>query len=249
MRLGPYRLSARLSETSAGIVYLGEDDAGRRASVAVLNRGAAGDAAARDRFRAAITSELPGPGRPPQLGPEDPAPIVAAQPDGEAPWVAVSYDADRAGRAGAERFLDPVVLAGSFRGRWPGRRRGPQFQPYWLGADGPALERPRPSYVPGPAPVPERRERGLVAAILTLAGVLALLALLMLILFACQPKVAEPPPPPPDPPSQQLPQPPPPSRAPTTPSPSPSPVPPTSPPPSPSPGDTGGEGPEDGGPL
>ncbi|XVQ07540.1 hypothetical protein ACQP1W_33755 [Spirillospora sp. CA-255316] len=249
VRLGPYRLSARLSESTAGIVYLGVDDAGRRASVAVLNRGAAGDAAARDRFRAAITSAIPGPGRPPRLGPEDPAPVVAAQPDGPAPWVATSYDADRTERAGAERFLDSVVLAGSFRGRWKGRRRGPQFQPYWLGSGEPALERPPVAFAPvGPA-VQERPERGLVAALLTLAGILAVLALLMLLLFACQPKATEPPPPPPDPPSQPLRPPPTPPTQPR-PSQSPSPVP-TTPTPSPSlptPSPSDGEG-DDGGPL
>ncbi|GAA2449897.1 hypothetical protein GCM10010191_79580 [Actinomadura vinacea] len=245
--MGPFRLSARLSETSAGIVYLGVDGAGQRASVAVLNRGAAGDAAARDRFRAAIRSALPGPGRAPELGPGDPAPVVAAQPDGPAPWVATFYDADRMERAGAERFLDSVVLAGSFRGRWKSRRRGPQFQPYWLGSGEPALERPPDPFAAVPV-VPERQERGLVAAIVTLAGILALLALLMLLLFACQPKVTEPPPPPPDPPSQPLPPPPSPSQPRQSPSPSPSPSSP-SPPATPTPGPSDGEGGDDGGPL
>ncbi|MFI0356164.1 hypothetical protein [Actinomadura sp. 9N407] len=244
-RLGPFRLSARLSESSAGIVYLGMDDSGQRASVAVLNRGAAGDAAARDRFRAAITSELPGPGRPPRLGATDPAPIVAAQPEGEAPWVATSYDADRSGRAGAERFLEPVTLAGSSRGRWAGRLRGPQFQPYWLGAgEGPALERPPAPYVPAGPAAPERADRGLVAAILTLAGILAALALLMLLLFACQPSLEEPPPPPPG--RQTTPAEPTPTPSRTTRRPSPNPTP-TTPPPTPSPGETGGGG--GGGPL
>ncbi|MFI0446072.1 hypothetical protein [Actinomadura sp. 6N118] len=221
-QLGPYRLSARLSETSAGIVFLGEDHEGRRASVAVLTRGAAGDAAARDRFRAAITAALPGSGRPPEFGPDGPAPVVAAQPDGPAPWVAVLYDAGRPDRVGAERFLDSVMLEGAFRSRWGGRRRGPQFQPYWQGSSAPALQRP-----PEPAPpqmvTVERTERGLVSAILTLAAVLVVLALLMLVLFACQPKVKDPPPPPPEPTLQT------PTPSPTTPSPSPTPTPTPSP--------------------
>ncbi|GAA2592610.1 hypothetical protein SMC26_44070 [Actinomadura fulvescens] len=235
VQLGPYRLSARLSETAAGIVFLGEDHEGRRASVAVLTRGAAGDAAARDRFRAAITAALPGPGRPPEFGPEGPEPVMAAQPDGPAPWVAVRYDADRPDRVGAERFLDSVMLEGAFRSRWGGgRRRGPQFQPYWLGSGAPALERP-----PGPPPavaVPvERTERGLVSAILTLAAVLVVLALLMLVLFACQPTVKDLPPPPPEP-TLQTPTP---SPPPTTEAPSPSPSP-TRPTPSPGESDDGG---------
>ncbi|WP_131740228.1 hypothetical protein [Actinomadura roseirufa] len=250
-QLGPYRLSARLSETPAGIVFLGVDGAGRRASVAVLNQGAAGDAAARDRFRAAINAAVPGAGRravpsgvPGGGGPGGEAPVVAAQPDGPAPWVATVYEAER---VGAERFLEPVLLDGVFRGRWGGgRRRGPGFQPYWLGSGEPALERPGPP--PGmvaPVPVGERPpERSLVAATVTLAGALLVLALLMGVLFACQPRAKEPPPQPPEP----TPQVPVPSRTPVPQSPVPPPVSP-SPPPSvpptapPSDGDGGGGGP------
>ncbi|SFO77472.1 hypothetical protein SAMN04489713_109241 [Actinomadura madurae] len=240
-QLGPFRLSARLSESAAGIVFLGVDGEGRRASVAVLNQGAAGDAAARDRFRAAINAAVPGPGRP--VGDAGgAAPVVAAQPDGPAPWVATLYESDR---AGAERFLEPVVFQGSGRAWWGGRRRGPQFQPYWLGSGEPALERPRPVGVPGP--VGERPpERNLVAAVLALAAVLAVLALLMGLLFACQPAAEEPPPPPPEPtPTFQQPSRSP-TPSPTSPTPSPS-QPPSSPgTPSPSPSGTGGD---DGAPL
>ncbi|WP_067472739.1 hypothetical protein [Actinomadura hibisca] len=254
-QLGPYRLSARLSESAAGIVYLGVDGAGRRASVAVLTRGAAEDAAARDRFRAAIAAALPGgvPGGAGGVpGPWGPmavpgpaegaggAPVVAAQPEGPAPWVATAYEPER---AGAERFLEPVLLEEGARGRWGGRRRGPQFQPYWLGSAEPALARPP---VGTQVPVPEqRRERGLVAAILTLAAVLVVLALLMLVLFACQPQVRQPPPPPPEPtPSSSSPSPSPSM----SPSPSPSPAPTTPGPPSPAPTGSEGEG-GDGDPL
>ncbi|MFI6519003.1 hypothetical protein ACIBF1_25830 [Spirillospora sp. NPDC050679] len=161
------------------------------------------------------------------------APVVAAQPEGPAPWVATAYEPER---AGAERFLEPVLLEEASRGRWGGRLRGPQFQPYWLGSAEPALARPPVVAAP---PVEQRRERGLVAAILTLAGVLVVLALLMLVLFACQPQVRQPPPPPPEPtqPSSS------PSPSPSTWSPSPSPAPtgPTTPG-SPSPAPTGSEG-------
>lgn len=246
-QLGPFRLSARLSESAAGIVFLGVDGEGRRASVAVLNRGAAGDAAARDRFRAAINAAVPAPGPggpgggvPP--GPGDAAPVVAAHPDGPAPWVATLYEADR---AGAERFLEPVVFQGSGRAWWGGRRRGPQFQPYWLGSGEPALERPGPARGPGvgPGSVGERPpERNLVAAVLALAAALLVLAVLMGVLFACQPEAKEPPPPPPEP-TPSFPQP---SRSPTPSSPSPSPSgAPTSPgTPAPSPSGSGeGDGP------
>ncbi|MEU8120684.1 hypothetical protein AB0C21_18410 [Spirillospora sp. NPDC049024] len=244
-QLGPFRLSARLSESAAGIVFLGVDGEGRRASVAVLNRGAAGDAAARDRFRAAINAAVPGPGRAAGAGGPGEAPVVAAQPDGPAPWVATLYEADR---AGAERFLEPVVFQGSGRGWWGGRRRGPQFQPYWLGAGEPALERPRPVVGGGPVPVGERPpERSLVGAVVGLAAVLLVLGLLMGVLFACVPEAKDPPPPPPEPtPSWRVsPR----SPVPTTPAPS-TPPPrspgPSTPAPSPSPSGSGGD---DGAPL
>ncbi|XRQ15254.1 hypothetical protein ACN3XK_31520 [Actinomadura welshii] len=243
VQLGPYRLSARLSESAAGIVFLGVDAEGRRASVAVLNRGAAGDAAARDRFRAAIQAAVPVAGRgAPDAG--GGAPVVAAQPDGPAPWVATVYEADR---PGAERFLEPVMFGGPGRAWWGGRRRGPQFQPYWLGSAEPALERPRPpGGVPGPGRGPAERapERSLVATVLGLVALLAVLALLMALLFACQPEATEPPPPPPEPtPTFRQPSR---SPTPTSPSPSPSRSGPSSPSPSPSPSGTGGD---DGAPL
>ncbi|MFG2019635.1 hypothetical protein [Actinomadura geliboluensis] len=250
VQLGPFRLSARLSESAAGIVFLGVDGEGRRASVAVLNRGAAGDAAARDRFRAAINAAVPAAGGVPGRGPGEAAggtggqaPVVAAHPDGPAPWVATLYEPDR---VGAERFLEPVVFQGPGRAWWGGRRRGPQFQPYWLGSGEPALEAPRPgpaAPVPGGVPAGERPpERNLVAAVVALAAALLVLALLMAVLFACQPTAEEPPPTPPEPtPTFQQP-----SRSPT-PSRSPS-GPPRSPssPPTPSPSGTGGD---DGAPL
>ncbi|MDL4822004.1 hypothetical protein [Actinomadura opuntiae] len=159
--------------------------------------------------------------------------MVAAQPDGPAPWVATAFEA---GGAAAERFLEPVLLGGAGR-RW-GLRRGPQFQPYWLGSSEAALagQRPGPEVGGGPVPAPDRPpERGLVAAVLTLAGALVVLALLMAVLFACQPRPKDPPSPPPEPlPTFQSP-----SVAPTTPQP-------MSPSPSPSPSGSGGG---DGGPL
>ncbi|WP_018656371.1 hypothetical protein [Actinomadura flavalba] len=234
-QLGPYRLTARLTESSAGIVFLGVDDGGRRVSVAVLNRGAAGDPAARDRFRAAIVAGLPGGGG--AAG----APVVAAQPEGPAPWVATAYDPDRwNGDDGAERFLRPVPLQDAPAG---GARRGPGFTPHWAGSAQPALA-PRPlPYVP-PEPV-RRPERGLVSAIVLLIGVLLVLAALLAVLFACQPQVTPPPPPPPEPTLSTPPT------APPTPQPSPTPTqtsPTPTPSPSPSSSPTDGDG-GDGGPL
>jgi hypothetical protein len=225
-QLGPFRLSARRVETSAGIVFLGEDDRGRQATLAVLRRGAADDPAARDRFRAAILAAVPGGGGPV---------VLAAQPEGPAPWVAVRYEP---GSVGAERFLEPVALSG----RWPVWRRGPGFVPYWAGQGG------GPAVLSGAAAgggVPPRGpDRGLAAAVVALAVMLALVALLMVVLFACQPEVGEPPPdPPPDTVPTSSPQP-----SSTPPSPSPSPSSPSPSEPSPSPGESGSPG-DDGGDL
>src|SRR5690349_254800 len=109
--LGPFRLESRLHESPAGIVYLGLDPHGRRVTVALLTTAAAGDAAARDRFRAAVEAETPPPDPVPRTpsapGPEEPAPVIAALAEGAAPWVATTYET---GRPGAERFLEPVLL-------------------------------------------------------------------------------------------------------------------------------------------
>jgi hypothetical protein len=206
-----------LSESPAGIVYEGVDPQGRLVSVAVLTRGAASDAAARDRFRAAITGERDV--------------VAGAQAEGPAPWVAVGREP---GRPGAERFLDAVVFEGRFHGLWG--RRGPQFRPYWVGSREPAVVWPAP---PGPLPeVPVGR--GLAGTVLFLAGLLGVLALLLALLFACRPTTPFPKPPPPsDVPSESsVPVP-----SPVSPSPLPSPSPDSPVPvPSPAPGGSGGGG-------
>lgn len=194
--LGPFHIESRLQASAAGIVYLATDAAGRPVSVALLTTAAAGDAAARDRFRAAIAAETPPPDpvprMPPMPGPGEPSPIVAALPENDAPWVATAYEE---GRAGAERFLEPVLL---WRGWGLRARRGPQFQPYWAsGPSGPALRTAEPD---GAAPA-AADSRGLAAATLSLAALLALLTLLLIILFSCEPDDPNVPPPPIDTPT------------------------------------------------
>jgi hypothetical protein len=199
-RLGPYQLTGRLAETPAGIVYRGVDPHGRQISLAVLNQGAAADAAARDRFRAAILAEPLYTDPPPGI-----APIVGAEPEGPTPWVATLH---QPGARGAERFLAPVPLDAP--PLTPPRRRGPLFQPHWLGSRDPAFSLP----VPGRAPA---RDWGVIGTILALVALLMLVALLLLLLFACQPTSPPPPPPSPTPVSPA------PSRTSQSPSPSPSP--------------------------
>jgi hypothetical protein len=214
--LGPFRLESRLQESAAGIVYLGVDPQGRMVEVALLTTAAAGDAAARDRFRAAVAAEAPRvgafPRTPPVPAPGEPSPVIAALADSGAPWVATAHGD---GHAGAGRFLKPVLLE---RGWGMGRRGrgGPSFQQYWLsGPKGPAVQ-PKP--VPAPAG-PAGDTRGLAAAVVSLAALLALLALLVLLLFSCEP--SDPAPPRPTDLPTTVPQPPPPSLEPPSPRPSP----------------------------
>ncbi|MCK2219332.1 hypothetical protein MF672_036885 [Actinomadura sp. ATCC 31491] len=182
-RLGPFVVQARLHQAPAGFVYLGQASDGRAVSLAVLTRGAAFDAAARERFVTAIREaggERAGrrgwfgrTGR--QRGTAagavlDGAPEVLDSDLGNAPWVAVPYVP---GRPGAEWFLEPVMVGGTLIGQ----AHGPDFVPYWLTDRAPAL--------PGPVrrrlPLTETRRRVLLAA-LALALLLALVAAILLLL-------------------------------------------------------------------
>ncbi|WP_237110469.1 hypothetical protein [Nonomuraea sp. MG754425] len=181
-RLGPYVVQARLHTAPAGFVYLGQAPDGRAVSLAVLTRGAAFDAAARDRFITAVREAgsrdrqgrrgwLARPGRARGAVLEG-APEVLAFTGGGAPWVAVPY---APGRPGAERFLEPVMVGGTFIGA----AHGPDFVPYWLTDRAPAL--------PGPArqrrPLTETRKRVLLAALALVLLLLLVTSILLLLLF------------------------------------------------------------------
>lgn len=212
-QLGPFVLQARLRTAPAGLVYLGQAPDGRAVSVAVLNRGAALDAAARGRFVTAIREAEQG--RTGMRGWVAPlidmvrgrgeSPPVVAMNGGQAPWVAVPYVP---GGEGAERFLDPVMVSGTLIGE----RHGPDFVPYWLGDRDPALPAP-----PGPDLPPTATRRSVVLAS-TLLATLVLLLMLIIWLMVFQgeedPEPSRPlpptifvPTPPPVPPSPQQQQP------------------------------------------
>jgi hypothetical protein len=239
-RLGPFVVQARLHSAPAGFVYLGQAADGRAVSLAVLTRGAAFDAAARERFVTAIREAAPSSGVRGWLGRAaksraavlDGAPEVLELDTGRAPWVAVPYVP---GQPGAERFLEPVMVGGTFIGQ----AHGPDFVPYWLTDRAPAL--------PGPPrdrrPLTETRRRVLLAA-LVLAVLLLLGTVIAVLLFIGrqdEPELPRPLPPtnfqPSPPPRPVSPEP----QQPTT-TPTPSPTRSGQATPGPSPGDDSGEG-------
>ncbi|MFG1946448.1 hypothetical protein [Nonomuraea sp. NPDC048826] len=222
-RLGPYVVQARLHTAPAGFVYLGQGPDGRAVSLALLTRGAAFDPAARDRFVTAIREAAPEQERAGVLGwfarggrqrgaVLDDAPPVLAINTGRAPWVAVPYVP---GNAGAERFLEPVMVGGTLIGQ----AHGPDFVPYWLTDRAPALAPPIRR-----RPLTETRKRVLIAAAALLLLLLLVTAFLLLMLLS---RSDSDPMPQPLPPTQFLPTPPPTPTSPEpqepTPSPSPSP--------------------------
>ncbi|WP_068923747.1 hypothetical protein [Planobispora rosea] len=191
--LGPFVLQARLRVGPAGLVYLGQGPDGRAVSVAVLTKGAARDPAARDRFVTAIREAAAGRngvrgwvvrasrGRTAVV---EGAPQVLAMGGGTAPWVATPYEPDR---AGAERFLEPVLV----RGTLIGERHGPDFAPHWLGDRAPALP------VPRTAPPPTETRRAVIVAAVVLAVLLSLLTSMLWLLFRGEEELDRFPPPPP----------------------------------------------------
>lgn len=174
-RLGPFVLQARLQSAPAGLVYLGQAPDGRAVSVVVLTRGAALDAAARDRFvtgiKEAESARSGVRGLLSRVRRASPAtPFVVAWDGGEAPWAATPFVP---GGPGAEKFLEPVMVSGMLIGD----RHGPDFVPYWLGDRNPALPAPPP---PAPPPTATPRQVAMASAVL---AVLVLLLLVMVWLF------------------------------------------------------------------
>lgn len=175
--LGVFRLTGRLEERPAGIVYQGVDPQGRQLSIAILHRATATDAAARDRFRAAIVSGDGLSWMPPE--------VVASEPDGPTPWVATPYTE---GAAGAAVFLDPVAVAGAT----PAAAYGPQFQHYWAGDQAPAVPPPAwgaapPGLPAGSAAVAKRGPRWTLLGGVIAFGVLVVTLAVLLVSLANSP--------------------------------------------------------------
>ncbi|MCW2879435.1 MAG: hypothetical protein JWQ95_3535 [Sphaerisporangium sp.] len=220
-RLGAYVVQARLQALATGFVYLAQEADGRAVSIALLTRGAALDAAARERFLMAIRQAAPARGgvrgwvaRAWGRGAAG-APQVIAMDDGPAPWVAVPYTA--AG-PGAGWFLQSVLVSGTLIGE----SHGPDFVPYWLGDRAPAIPLPPP-----PAPPPTETRRAVLVALSVLVALLTLTGAITWLLLGRGDEI--PPPSRPLPPTMFVP----------TPPPLPSPSDTLKPSPIPSPGDSG----------
>ncbi|MFS1302807.1 hypothetical protein [Streptosporangium longisporum] len=188
-RLGPFLLQARLRVGPAGLVYLGLAPDGRAVSVAVLTKGAALDPAARDRFvtgvrdamasRSGVRGWMSRASRG-RTAVADTLPQVLAMDGGNAPWVVTPYEPER---AGAERFLEPVLVSGTLIGE----RHGPDFAPHWVGDRSPALPPP-----PEGAPPLTETRRSVVLAGVVLTVLLALLAVMVWLLLRGDEEVDEP---------------------------------------------------------
>ncbi|MEU0069751.1 serine/threonine-protein kinase [Streptomyces sp. NPDC006332] len=83
-RLGHYRLTARLGQGGMGTVYLGVTPGERLVAVKVIKKDFTEDPMFRKRFRREVDSVQ-------RVGGFHTAPVVAAAPEGDPPWLATEY--------------------------------------------------------------------------------------------------------------------------------------------------------------
>ncbi|MEV4470238.1 serine/threonine-protein kinase [Nonomuraea sp. NPDC049504] len=83
-RIGPYRVVARLGGGGMGEVFLGRSPGGREVAVKVVRPELADDPDFRRRFATEITAAR-------RVGGFHTAEVVAADPDGDPPWLATAY--------------------------------------------------------------------------------------------------------------------------------------------------------------
>ncbi|MFH7595586.1 serine/threonine-protein kinase [Streptomyces racemochromogenes] len=82
--IGGYRLEGRLGEGGMGVVYRARSLSGRQVAVKVIQPGLAGDPAFRQRFRREVAAAR-------QVSGAFTAPVVDADVDAEAPWLATLF--------------------------------------------------------------------------------------------------------------------------------------------------------------
>jgi serine/threonine protein kinase len=83
-RIGSYTIVRKLGEGGMGVVYLGRSRGGRTVAVKVARPELAADPSFRERFRAEVVAAR-------AVGGFHTAPVVDADPDAEAPWLATAY--------------------------------------------------------------------------------------------------------------------------------------------------------------
>lgn len=199
-KVGDYWIDARLASAASGVAYVGHDQVNTSAVVILLSEGAAGDAAARDRFAGLINQlhidtvlargghgqddgRLAG-----RFRPDTDDPVVGDElPD--TPWVALAYDGSAAAVAEARRILDDVALVGVAA---LGRPSGPDYQLHWI-------DKVRPGVAKlWPLPWPGRHDRAgwgsILASWLLMILLCALAVLIAILLFQEAPRQAPPPP-------------------------------------------------------
>jgi len=199
-KVGDYWIDARLATAASGVAYVGHDQVNTSAVVILLSEGAAGDAAARDRFSGLVNElhidtalargghgqedgRLAGRFRPdtddPAVGEDLPA----------TPWVALAYDATAASVAEAQRILDDVALVGMDA---QGRPSGPDYRLHWIDQSRPGIAKL------WPLPWPGRHDRAgwgsILASWLLMVLLCALAVLIAILLFQHAPTQAPPPP-------------------------------------------------------
>lgn len=199
-KVGSYWIDARLTAAVSGVAFVGHDEVNTSAVVILLSEGAAGDAAARDRFSGLINQlhidtvlargghgqddgRLAGRFRPDT---DDPA-VGDELPD--TPWVALAYDGSAASVAEARRILDEVGLADVAA---LGRPSGPDYRLHWIDQTRPGIAKL------WPLPWPGRHDRAgwgsILASWLLMILLCALAILIAILLFQQAPTQAPQPP-------------------------------------------------------
>lgn len=199
-KVGDFWVTARLTQTPAGVAYLARGNDGDEAMLILLSEGAAGDAGARDRL-AGLVNQMDidtvlargGQGQNDgRLGhlfrgeDDDPrAPAVASL----APWVALAFDGSPAAVDEARRILHEIDLTGLPQ---QGTPSGPDYRLHWLNRVAPGMARL------WPLPWPGRHQRSgwiTIAVSWLLMILIAAVALLLAVLvFQNSPPVPAPPP-------------------------------------------------------
>lgn len=199
-KIGDFWVDARLVERASGTAYTGHSDDQLPVVLLLLSAGAAGDAAARDRFAGTVNKlhidavvarggEGQDEGR---LGhkfrTEEDDPV---EPDDTplAPWVAIVNDGSADAVFEADRILGEVQLANT---RLLGKPSGPDYRLHWIDKVEPGFSRV------WPLPWPGRYDRSGWVTILVSWLLMMLIALLavvtVIVLFKQSPE--QPPPPP-----------------------------------------------------